>query len=162
MALTHQFKKTVFFPASQVEAIFNYHTCIESICKLAPNYVKIKIIAAPVPLKLNGKVCLLVCLCGFPFLWKAKIIEYQQNVSFVDCSTLGPFSYWKHYHFFKSNKTGTLMTDCIKYSLPLGILGETADYLFVRGMLDKIFSARHKKALEYFANKARENKEIKL
>jgi ligand-binding SRPBCC domain-containing protein len=40
------------------------------------------------------------------------------------------------------------MTDRIEYKLPFSIFGEFANYFIVKDELERIFTTRHKKALE--------------
>ena len=56
-------------------------------------------------------------------------------------------------HLFKENGNGIEMTDIIHYKLPLWILGDIANSLFVKKQLAKIFDYRFKKAEELFGKK---------
>lgn len=148
MGLIHHFEKSVLFP-NPVEEIFLYHACIDNICKLLPGYISIKILDAPCNLKLKDKVKLMVSMYHIPFYWESTIIDYEQNVRFIDSLERGPFSLWKHYHLFESHKKGTLMTDRIEYKLPFSVFGEIANHFIVKDELEQIFATRHKKALEH-------------
>lgn len=147
MGLIHQFEKSVLFP-NPVEEIFQYHACIDNICRLVPGYIKLSIIDAPCYLKLKDEIKLKVSMYHVPFYWESTIIDYEQNVRFTDSLRKGPFSLWKHYHLFEPHQQGTLMTDRIEYKLPFSVLGEFANYFIVKDELERIFTTRHKKALE--------------
>lgn len=149
MGSIHLFEKSVFFP-NPVEEIFLYHACIDNICKLVPGYITINIIDAPCNLKLEDRIRLKVYMHRVPFYWESTIIDYEQNVRFTDSLKHGPFSLWRHYHLFDPHKRGTLMIDRIEYQLPFSILGDIASYFIVKDELERIFSTRHKKALEHF------------
>lgn len=84
--------------------------------------------------------------------WEAEITEFVWNDHFCDDQLRGPFSYWHHCHSLRSetraNITGTLLRDEIKYELPLGKIGDLANYLFVTGQLRSSFTYRHKRTEE--------------
>lgn len=145
---TYRLEKSVFFP-NRVEEVFTFHTCMEDLCRLVPGDLHLKILNAPRYVKLGDTVQLRFSLFCLPVFWKARIIEYKQNVSFADEMIYGPFSLWRHEHFFEARDGGTVMTDRISYKLPLGILGAIARHLYVQSELDRIFSTRHKRALQY-------------
>jgi ligand-binding SRPBCC domain-containing protein len=150
--LTHQFEKSVLFP-NPVDEVFLYHACIDNICRLVPGYININIIDAPCSLKLEDKIRLKVYMYHIPFYWESTIIDYQQNVRFTDSLKRGPFSLWRHYHLFEPHKEGTLMIDRIEYKLPFSVFGEVVNYFLVKDELGRIFTTRHKKALEHFSSK---------
>ncbi len=60
---------------------------------------------------------------GVPVKWKTEIQEWTPNVKFVDTQLKGPYSLWHHTHYFEDLGPGTLMSDKVKYRLPLGMMG---------------------------------------
>ena len=46
--------------------------------------------------------------------------------------------------FFEEKDGGVLMTDIITYKPPFGILGDIANFLFIKKQLDSIFDYRFK------------------
>jgi ligand-binding SRPBCC domain-containing protein len=54
----------------------------------------------------------------------------------------GPYKLWHHTHEFREVEGGTLMTDRVRYQLPLGFLGSLAHAAFVRHTLNRIFDHR--------------------
>ena len=150
--MVHRFEQTILLPDS-VENVFAFHASINNICRLVPDYLVIKIINAPDQIGLGDKIHIHVSLYKFTFCWDAEIAEYEQNQWFVDTLKKGPFAYWRHQHLFASKGAETLMTDRIEYEVGFGILGEIAYNLFVLREIKRIFTTRHKKALEYFSNK---------
>jgi ligand-binding SRPBCC domain-containing protein len=51
---------------------------------------------------------------------------------FVDEMVQGAFNRFRHEHHFKQMDEGTVMTDVVDYSSPLGVLGRLADVLFLK------------------------------
>jgi len=50
---------------------------------------------------------------------------------FVDVMVKGAFHSFSHTHEFVECKTGTIMTDTFEYKAPLGLIGLSADKLFL-------------------------------
>lgn len=89
-------------------------------------------------------------LFGIPLFWMTEITQVQEGVFFVDEQRVGPYALWHHQHHFKAIPGGVEMTDLVHYRVPLGILGDFANWLFVRRQLEGIFGYRWKKLEEVF------------
>jgi ligand-binding SRPBCC domain-containing protein len=88
-----------------------------------------------------------------PFLpfrsqWIAKIVEFDPGSCFRDIQEKGPMKSWSHTHQFRSvtrdGIPGTVVSDIVDYQLPFGILGNLADWLFVRALMKLTFRSRQK------------------
>jgi ligand-binding SRPBCC domain-containing protein len=148
----HRFEKTIYLPCP-VDVAFNFHTCMDNICRIVPNNISIKILSAPCSINLGDTVRLMVSMHFFPFYWEAIITEFEQNKGFADTLKHGPFSFWLHQHRFKAENQGTVMTDLIEYKVGFAVLGKLASRFFVQSELERIFKTRHEKAVNYFNNK---------
>jgi ligand-binding SRPBCC domain-containing protein len=62
----------------------------------------------------------------------------------VDEQRFGPYTMWHHKHILKEVEGGVEMTDIIHYKIPLGILGDVMNKIFIKGQLNKIFNYRFK------------------
>ncbi|MBC7775744.1 MAG: SRPBCC family protein [Phycisphaerae bacterium] len=89
-------------------------------------------------------------ILGIPLFWMTEITHVQEDQFFVDEQRVGPYALWQHQHHFKTIPGGVEMTDLIHYRLPLGWLGDFANWLFVRRQLKGIFDFRTKKLVELF------------
>lgn len=87
---------------------------------------------------------------GIPLYWMTEITHVQDFRFFVDEQRFGPYSLWHHQHHFAAIEGGVEMTDIVHYKLPLWILGDIANTLFVRSQLRQIFAFRFRKAEELF------------
>jgi ligand-binding SRPBCC domain-containing protein len=87
---------------------------------------------------------------GIPLYWMTEITHVQEGRYFVDEQRFGPYVMWHHQHHFKEIEGGIEMTDLVHYKLPLWLLGDIANGLFVRKQLDDIFNFRYKKVEELF------------
>ena len=79
-----------------------------------------------------------------------EITHVEDKKYFVDEQRVGPYNLWHHQHHFREIPGGVEMTDLIHYQLPLGILGNLANSLFVKKQLSTIFDFRYKRAEELF------------
>jgi ligand-binding SRPBCC domain-containing protein len=89
--------------------------------------------------------------------WDAEITEFAWNDHFCDHQLRGPFAYWHHCHSLRSEShpdgngidvAGTLLHDKVEYELPLGKLGDLANYLFITRQLRSTFDYRHERTRE--------------
>jgi ligand-binding SRPBCC domain-containing protein len=85
-----------------------------------------------------------------PLYWMTAITQVSPGRYFVDEQRKGPYKRWHHEHHFKAVPNGVEMTDRIQYQLPLRILGEIVNSLFIKQELKKIFEYRFKKVEELF------------
>ncbi len=83
-------------------------------------------------------------LWGIPLFWMTEITHVREGEFFVDEQRVGPYALWHHQHHFKPIEGGVEMTDLVHYRLPLGILGDLAQRLFVRRQLEEIFDYRYR------------------
>ncbi|XLS29228.1 SRPBCC family protein [Flavobacteriaceae bacterium M23B6Z8] len=86
--------------------------------------------------------------------WKAKHLGIWQKLTvritacdppnyFVDEMVSGAFKDFKHEHFFKAHKGGTLMKDIFQYSSPFGLLGKLVDFIFLEKYMKKFLQKRN-------------------
>lgn len=87
---------------------------------------------------------------GIPLYWMTEITHVQDQQHFIDEQRFGPYSLWHHQHHFKAVPGGVEMTDIVHYKLPLWILGDIANTLFVKKQLKDIFDYRFQKVEELF------------
>jgi ligand-binding SRPBCC domain-containing protein len=87
---------------------------------------------------------------GIPLRWRTEITRWEPTAMFEDLQLKGPYKLWHHTHTFIEQYGGTLMTDVVRYELPLGPLGRIAHALTVRRNVEQIFDYRFKKVKELF------------
>src|SRR5277367_3489935 len=157
-----------------VELVFAFFANPENLPRLMPPWQKSRIeeaaFAAPPPrpvaddpaLRLRSIAAgpgtrVTVSFRPFPYSplrvpWEAEISEFVWNDHFCDLQLRGPFAYWRHCHSFlaeiRTDTSGTILRDEVEYELPLGKIGDLANYLFVAGQLRNTFAYRHKRTDE--------------
>jgi hypothetical protein len=80
---------------------------------------------------------------GVPVSWRTRIETWEPPRRFVDRQLKGPYKLWLHTHTFEGRDGGTVVSDHVRYALPLGPLGELAHRAVVRRDLERIFDYRH-------------------
>lgn len=89
----------------------------------------------------------------FPFFrvgWITKITYVEEPFSFIDKQVSGPFNLWEHTHTFKQKNNKLLVSDIVKYKLPLGLIGRIFGGAIVKYQLNKIFKYRNKQLNKIF------------
>jgi ligand-binding SRPBCC domain-containing protein len=89
---------------------------------------------------------------GFRLRLTARIMEFESPYRFVDEMVRGPFKSLRHVHEFREDGGVTIMTDTLIWTSPLGIVGQLADFLFLRRHM-KSFLIRRNAGLKAVAEK---------
>jgi ligand-binding SRPBCC domain-containing protein len=76
--------------------------------------------------------------------WDAYIAEFCWNDYFCDEQRRGPFRYFRHCHRIREERNGSVVSDAVEYELPLGLLGDLANGLAVKGQIRALFRYRQK------------------
>lgn len=92
-------------------------------------------------------------ITGIRVTWLTEITHVNSPYYFVDEQRKGPYKIWHHEHEFISSEQGIIMIDKLTYELPLGFLGEIANWLFVRKRIDAIFEYRREQLIKLFPDK---------
>jgi ligand-binding SRPBCC domain-containing protein len=78
-----------------------------------------------------------------PVRWRTRIEAWEPPHRFVDVQVKGPYALWEHTHTFEEDgPEATIIGDRVRYSIPLGPLGELANRLLVRRDVERIFDYR--------------------
>ena len=142
---THQ-----FIPKSKIE-VFDFFKTPENLEQITPKNLNF-MIYTPSPILMNKGTLIeyKIRLLGIPIYWKTLINNYSPSDYFSDIQLNGPYAKWDHNHIFKECKNGTMMIDKIVYSIPLGLLGQIAHFIWVRQELKRIFQYRYDAIEEIF------------
>jgi len=139
---THTFKKQQLI-RRPVKEVFDFFSQPENLGKITPDSLDFNILT-PLPIKMKAGALIDYTIKPFlfPMRWMTMITEYDPPFMFIDQQIKGPYSFWHHTHKFENTSEGTLIIDEVVYALPFGIIGEIANWLFVRRQLNKIFEFR--------------------
>ena len=87
---------------------------------------------------------------SIPIKWVTEITHVKEKEFFVDEQRIGPYKIWHHEHRFEEKEEGILMIDTITYIPPFGLLGEVANYLFIKKRINQIFDYRYEMLAKLF------------
>ena len=79
----------------------------------------------------------------------SKVTAYDRPNSFTDEMVSGAFKSFRHDHHFEDTEAGTLMMDTFAYRSPLGLLGRSADVLFLNRYMTRLLTERNAVIKEY-------------
>lgn len=80
---------------------------------------------------------------GVRFYWMTEITHVKPMQYFTDEQRYGPYRLWHHQHHFVAIEGGVEMIDIVHYKLPLFLLGDLAQHIFIKNELKRIFTYRY-------------------
>ena len=123
--------------------VFEFFSRAENLGRITPAWLHFRIRSPlPIPMREGAPIEYTIRLAGLPLRWRTRITLWQPQTRFVDEQESGPYALWRHTHDFEPLGAGVLMTDHVRYALPLGALGQLAHALAVRAALAAIFDHR--------------------
>jgi ligand-binding SRPBCC domain-containing protein len=147
--------KNQFLPITLDEAWAFFSTPI-NLKKITPEYMGFNILTDLGDGKMYpGQIIhyIVTPVLGIPMRWTTEITHVIDRKYFVDEQRFGPYSFWHHQHWFREVDGGVEMTDIVNYGIPMGILGQIANTIFVQSKLQEIFDYREKVTNEMFGAK---------
>ncbi|MCO4276463.1 SRPBCC family protein [Pseudarthrobacter sp. HLT3-5] len=79
---------------------------------------------------------------GLPLRMTSRVTALEFPASFTDEQVRGPFKTFRHVHEFEATATGSIMTDRVEFTAPLGILGRLVEVLVLRRYLQRLITER--------------------
>jgi ligand-binding SRPBCC domain-containing protein len=130
--------------ALPLERAFEFYGDARNLEAITPPWMGFQLTTPPPrPMRAGALIAYRLKLHGLPVRWQTRIEAWEPPHRFVDVQLSGPYSLWEHTHTFESHDDGTIaIRDRVRYSLPLGPLGELAHVLLVRRDLRRIFNYR--------------------
>lgn len=139
------------------EDVFRFHESPDVLARLIPPWENMTPLASLESLRPGSRVVLRGRLGIIPMEWVAVHTEYEPPHLFADRQESGPFTYWYHRHrFLDDGHGGTVLTDEIDYTVPLGAVGEFYGGWLIRRKLEAMFAYRHETTRRLVESGARE------
>jgi uncharacterized protein (TIGR01777 family) len=131
-----------YLPAS-AEEVFRFFSEAKNLEQITPPTLNFNVLNVSTPQIQKGTLIdYKLKIHGFPVKWRTLIDDWKPAEKFVDTQIKGPYQLWHHTHFFESLGSGTLMTDRVRYKLPMGFIGWVVAGLWVKSDVEKIFEFR--------------------
>jgi ligand-binding SRPBCC domain-containing protein len=149
----HLLTRETLIPRPRTQ-VFDFFADAENLERITPPELNFQI-QSPLPIRMGAGALIeyRLRLFGLRFRWKTRISHWDPGVSFVDEQLQGPYALWVHTHRFRDVGRGTLVTDEVRYRLPLFPAGEIA-YPLVRLQLRRIFNFRARRLHELLGSGA--------
>jgi ligand-binding SRPBCC domain-containing protein len=141
-----QLKKEQFIK-TDIDTIWDFASSPVNLREITPDYMLFEITSKGLPEKMYPGMIItykVSPLLGLKMNWVTEITQVKDKHFFIDEQRIGPYSLWHHQHFFEEKEGGILMTDIVTYKPPFGILGNIANFLFIKKQLQSIFDYRYK------------------
>lgn len=141
--------------ARPLPVVFDFFSRPENLGRITPGWLHFRI-RSPLPTAMcaGARIDYTIRLAGVPVRWRTRIREWEPGRVFVDAQERGPYALWEHTHRFHEQPGGVLMSDRVRYALPLGRLGDLAHALAVRAALAAIFDFRFRRVRELLGDAA--------
>jgi ligand-binding SRPBCC domain-containing protein len=97
----------------------------------------------------NEKVLWQATHLGFRQTLETQVTKFTRPFFFSDEMVSGIFNTMIHDHFFYSMNRDTMMVDHFYFESPCGILGEVADFLFLKRYLTRLLEHRNETIKHY-------------
>lgn len=151
----HVLRTETFIARPRLEA-FAFFAAAENLERITPPELNFRILT-PLPIRMGTGALIeyQLRLFAVPFRWSTRISHWHPGVAFVDEQLAGPYAKWVHTHRFQDAEGGTLVSDEVRYRLPLFPLGEVA-YPLVRFQLKRIFDYRSRRLGEILRDAGRQ------
>ncbi len=139
----HVLRREQRLPGTPAE-VFPFFADARNLEAITPPWLGFEVVSPrPIEMRAGALIEYRLRLHGLRVAWLTRIEEFVPRERFVDMQLSGPYRLWHHTHEFRELPGGgTLMTDTVRYALPLGPLGSLAHRLLVRRDLERIFDFR--------------------
>ncbi len=144
MSKVYSLKTVQHIPAS-LDEVWNFFSVPDNLRAITPASISFRVISKHHGNKIyQGQIIEYTVspLFGIPLYWMTEITHVRDKVYFVDEQRYGPYSMWHHQHHFREVDGGVEMTDIVHYKIPLWLMGDIANSLFVKKQLKQIFDFR--------------------
>lgn len=128
-------------PAAEV---FAWHERPGAFARLTPPWERVEVTAHSGGIRDGARVSLRTRVGPVWARWEIVHRDYREGRQFCDVLLEGPFAKWEHLHAFApAGPDACVLTDEIRFRLPLGVLGRWGGGAFTRGQLERMFAYRH-------------------
>jgi ligand-binding SRPBCC domain-containing protein len=126
-----------------LDEVFAFFSDANNLGSITPPWLGFRILMPePIEMRSGAKIAYMLRWHAIPVRWLTEITRWEPPTGFDDVQLKGPYSLWHHTHSFEPVDDGTLITDTVRYALPLGFLGRLAHACVVKAELNTIFDFR--------------------
>jgi ligand-binding SRPBCC domain-containing protein len=150
----HRLEREQWIPRP-METVFDFFARAENLARITPAWMRFEIrTRLPIDMCTGARIDYTIRLAGIPLGWRTRITRWEPGRCFEDVQERGPYRLWEHTHRFQANTGGVLISDRVRYGLPLAWAGRAAHALAVRSTLSAIFDHRFDRIRELLIGSA--------
>ena len=128
-------------PAAEV---FAWHEREGAFTRLCPPWEQVEVTRHVGGIRDGARVSLRTKIGPIWARWEIEHRDFIEGRQFRDVLLSGPFAKWEHLHSIETaGEHACVLTDEIRYRLPLGVLGRIGGGAFTRWQLSRMFAFRH-------------------
>lgn len=143
----HSFTRTVSLGRSARD-VFAWHERPSAFERLCPPWEAVRVLESSGGIQDGGRLVMRGKLGLFHGHCELNYSAYDEPWQFVSTMKEGPFAEWVHEHQFEQKgPAACILTDTVRYRLPLGWLGDLARP-WVQRRLDRLFAYRHETLID--------------
>ncbi len=136
---------------ANLDRVFDFFADAANLEVLTPPWLHFRILTPlPIEMKTGALIQYRIRWRFVPVRWTTEILDWTPGRQFVDQQIRGPYRLWHHTHIFEETTDGVLMTDRVRYALPMGLAGRCMHAVTVRRDLDAIFDHRARQVERVF------------
>ena len=136
-----------------IDEVWSFFSTEKNLERITPPWLNFHVDRMSTPkIETSTEIVYSLKIRGVPARWVTRIDEWAPPHRFVDIQLKGPYDHWWHLHTFEPLAGGTLMTDLVKFRVPLGFLGRLFAGPFVRRDVEEVFSYRTKVIRDLFGS----------
>jgi len=138
---------------TDIETLWQFMATPANLNELTPPQLQFQIVSELPERMYNGlMIQYLIKIPRFGrWQWLTEIKHIREGEYFVDEQRLGPYRLWHHQHLLEAvGKDKTRMVDRVSYRLPFGVVGILLHELWVKQLLDDIFTYRAQRMMQIF------------
>ncbi len=137
----HEFIRSQVIPLPR-DRVFAFFSDASNLEAITPPELSFRILTPlPVAMSEGTLIDYALTIHGLPVRWRSRISLWRPPHEFVDEQLRGPYAAWTHHHGFVEDGGATVVTDRVRYRLPLHPLSAPFHPL-VRRQLHAIFDHR--------------------
>jgi uncharacterized protein (TIGR01777 family) len=137
------FKRSVRIERPAAE-VFAWHERAGAFARLCPPWERVEVTRHVGGIRDGARVSLRTKVGPVWAKWEIEHRDYVEGRQFKDVLFSGPFAKWEHLHSIEPDGVNAcVLTDEIRYRLPLGALGRWGGAAFTRTQLARMFAYRH-------------------
>lgn len=127
---------------TSLSKVFSFFSEARNLDRITPPWLHFHVLGKIDELRAGTLIHYKLAWHGIPLKWTTRIEEWHPPNRFVDLQLKGPYRLWHHTHTFEARDGGTLIKDTLRFTLPLGALGNFLAGWRVRQDVERIFDYR--------------------